>query len=64
MDVVKYLLKDAKCNAKIRDVVSEAPYADLTRSCIDHLVSYLLACFPPTIRMDVTCSSFVHGVAT
>lgn len=30
VDVVKYLLKDANCNAKIRDVVSGALYADLT----------------------------------
>lgn len=30
MDVVKYLLKNANCNVKIRDVVSVALYAELT----------------------------------
>ena len=63
VDVVKYLLKDANCDVKIRDVVSEALYA-VPPGYTGHLPLYLLSCFAPAVRMDVTCSLLAHGVAT
>ena len=51
LDVVKYLLKNANCNSKIRDVVSETLHVvDLAGPF------YMFSCFPSDTRTDVTYS--------